>query len=56
MPMRILFDDLDSAAVPRNLNVGFSKSWKSPNMDRRELDTIVWRWRQSGRERGAPST
>lgn len=51
MPMRILFDHLDANTVPRTLNVGFSKSWKAPNMDRRELDTIVWRWRQSGRDR-----
>jgi len=51
MPMRILFDDLESEAVPRNLNAGFSKSWKTPNMKREELDAIVARWRQSGREK-----
>lgn len=51
MPMRIRFEDLDNAAVPRNLNVGFSKSWKAPNMDREELENIVSRWRQSGRDR-----
>ncbi len=51
MPMRITFDDLDRTAVPRNLNAGFSKCWKAPNMARQELDTIVLRWRQSGREK-----
>ncbi|MBV9063064.1 MAG: hypothetical protein JOY77_09080 [Alphaproteobacteria bacterium] len=51
MPMRIMFDDLQSNAVPRNLNPGFSKSWKAPNMDRAQLEHIVSRWRQSGREK-----
>ncbi len=51
MPMRITFDNLDPNAVPRNLNVGFSKAWKSPNMNRDELENIVSRWRQRGRER-----
>jgi hypothetical protein len=51
MPMRITFDDLDAKAVPRNLNAGFSKSWKSPNLSREELDSIVARWRQAGREK-----
>jgi DNA helicase HerA-like ATPase len=51
MPMRIMFDDLDNKTVPRNLNSGFSKSWKTPNMDRQELDAIVARWRHSGREK-----
>lgn len=55
MPMRILFDDLEGDAVPRNLNAGFSKSWKTPNMKREELDAIVARWRQSGREKVAAS-
>ena len=53
MPMRIIFDDLETGAVPRNLNAGFSKSWKAPNMNREQLDTIVARWRQSGREKAA---
>lgn len=52
MPMRITFDNLTPDAVPRNLNVGFSKAWKAPNMDRSELENIVSRWRQRGRERG----
>jgi DNA helicase HerA-like ATPase len=52
MPMRITFDNLTPDAVPRNLNVGFSKAWKAPNMDRQELENIVVRWRQRGRERG----
>jgi uncharacterized protein len=51
MPMRITFDDLDTKAVPRNLNAGFSKSWKSPNLSREELDSIVARWRLAGREK-----
>jgi hypothetical protein len=51
MPMRIMFDDLENNRVPRNLNAGFSKSWKTPNMNRTELDAIVARWRHSGREK-----
>jgi hypothetical protein len=33
------------------MNVGFSKSWKAQNMDREALDTIVSRWRTTGREK-----
>jgi len=51
MPTRITFADLAADTIPRNLNAGFSRSWKSPNMDRAELENIVSRWRQSGRER-----
>lgn len=50
MPMRITFDALGQGGVPRNLNAGFSRSWKTPNMDRAALDAIVSRWRASGRE------
>jgi hypothetical protein len=50
MPMRITFADLGKGEVPRNLNAGFSKSWKHPNMDRENLETIVTRWRAGGRE------
>jgi len=56
MPMRITFDDLDQTAVPRNLNAGFSKCWKAPNIERHELDAIVSRWRQSGREKTERAT
>lgn len=51
MPMRIRFDELSGQKRPRNMNVGFSKSWKSQNMDKAQLDTIVTRWRSTGRER-----
>lgn len=51
MPMRIRFDDLGSSAKPRNQSAGFSAHWKSPNMDREQLEAIVSRWRLSGRER-----
>ena len=51
MPMRIIFADLESHAIPRNLNGGFSASWSAPNMDRAELENLVSRWRQSGREK-----
>lgn len=51
MPMRILFDDLNRDTIPRNLNASFSRSWKSPGMDRHELEAIVSRWRQAGRDR-----
>jgi hypothetical protein len=52
MPMRVRFDDLGKRVVPRNGNAGFSKSWKTPNMDRGGLDAIVSRWRSAGRDRG----
>ena len=51
MPMRIIFDDLARSAIPRSLTTGFSGSWKTPNMDRQELETIVARWRNSGRDK-----
>ncbi len=51
MPMRMRFDDLNKQSVPRNLNCGFSTSWKNPNMDREGLEAIVARWRLAGRER-----
>jgi DNA helicase HerA-like ATPase len=51
MPMRVRFDDLGKRGVPRSLHTGFSKAWKTPNMDREGLDEIVARWRRAGRER-----
>jgi DNA helicase HerA-like ATPase len=51
MPMRVRFDDLGKRNVPRNATAGFSKNWKTPNMDRQGLDAIVARWRNAGRER-----
>ncbi|HEX3429894.1 MAG TPA: DUF87 domain-containing protein [Rhizomicrobium sp.] len=51
MPMRVIFGELNSRTIPRTLNAGFSKSWKAPNMDRTELENLVSRWRQSGREK-----
>jgi len=56
IPMRVLFADLPTHTIPRNLNTGFSTSWKAPNMDRAELENIVSRWRQSGRDRGERGT
>jgi hypothetical protein len=50
MPMRITFADLGKSEVPRNLNAGFSKAWKQPNMNREGLEAIVTRWRAGGRE------
>ncbi|MBS0469476.1 MAG: ATP-binding protein [Proteobacteria bacterium] len=50
MPMRIKFDQLGRTAVPKNMNSGFSKSWKSERLERAALDTIVTRWRSGGRE------
>jgi DNA helicase HerA-like ATPase len=52
IPMRVIFDNLEANTIPRNLNAGFSKSWKVPNMDRAELENIVSRWRQTGRDKG----
>jgi len=51
MPMRIRFDELGGKTRPKNMNVGFSKSWKAQNMNRDMLDTIVSRWRATGRHR-----
>ena len=51
MPMRIRFDDLGRRGVPTNSSVGFSKAWKLQTMDRAELDTIIARWRTTGREK-----
>jgi DNA helicase HerA-like ATPase len=51
MPVRVKFDDLNRAAVPKNMNMGFSKAWKMPGLTREGLEEIVARWRQGGRER-----
>jgi len=50
MPMRIKFDVLTKGNVPKNMNAGFSKSWKTQRLERASLDAIVTRWRQGGRE------
>jgi len=50
MPMRVRFDDIGKRVLPRG-HTSFSKGWKTPNMDREGLDTIVSRWRNAGRER-----
>ncbi len=51
MPMRIRFDDMAAEAKPKTHSLGFSESWKSPSMDRDQLEAIVARWRLSGRDR-----
>lgn len=51
MPMRIRFDDMDPDTRPTTHSLGFSESWKVPNMTLEELEAIVARWRLSGRER-----
>jgi hypothetical protein len=51
MPMRIKFDVLGRGNVPKNMNAGFSKSWKGQKLERASLDAIVTRWRQGGREK-----
>jgi hypothetical protein len=51
MPMRIKFDVLGRGAVPKNMNAGFSKSWKGQKLERASLDAIVTRWRMGGREK-----
>ena len=50
MPMRIRFDEL-TAKRPKNMNIGFSKTWKTQNMDRDMLENIITRWRTTGRDR-----
>jgi len=52
MPMRIRFDDMAPDTRPTTHSLGFSESWKAPNMTVEELGAIVARWRFSGRERG----
>ncbi|MFZ3033889.1 MAG: DUF87 domain-containing protein [Parvibaculum sp.] len=52
MPMRIRFDDMAAETKPKTHSLGFSESWKAPNMSIEELEAIVARWRVSGRERG----
>lgn len=49
MPMRVRFDDLGTKMTPKNMNKGFSQSWKGETMARAELDAIVARWRSMGR-------
>ncbi len=51
MPMRIKFDVLGKGNVPKNMNAGFSKSWKTQRLERASLDAIVTRWRMGGREK-----
>jgi DNA helicase HerA-like ATPase len=51
MPMRIRFDDMGPDTKPKNHSLGFSESWKNPNMDFAQLEAIVTRWRLSGRDR-----
>jgi DNA helicase HerA-like ATPase len=51
MPMRIRFDNLKSRMTPKNMNDGFSRSWAGDTMGRAELESIVSRWRSTGRER-----
>lgn len=50
MPMRIKFDQLGKGSVPKNMNAGFSRSWKTQRLERSSLDAIVHRWRNGGRE------
>ncbi len=51
MPMRIRFDDMAPEQKPQNHSLGFSESWKAPNMTIDQLEAIVARWRLSGRDR-----
>jgi hypothetical protein len=51
MPMRIKFDILGKRDLPKNMNAGFSKSWKTQRLERASLDAIVTRWRHGGREK-----
>lgn len=50
MPMRIKFDPLGRGNVPKNMNAGFSKSWKTQKLERHSLNAIVTRWRHGGRD------
>ena len=51
MPMRIRFHDISVAGLPGKPMEGFTHRWKSPSMDRRQLEETVSRWRGQGRGR-----
>jgi DNA helicase HerA-like ATPase len=48
MPMRVRFRDLGQTIVPGTRHNGFWAGWKSANIERRQLDEIVARWRTTG--------
>jgi uncharacterized protein len=49
MPMRVRFDDLGQNKTPKNMNKGFSQTWQDATMDRSNLNSVVSRWRTTGR-------
>ena len=51
MPMRVTFHDLASVGRPGTQQDGFSARWMKPNIDRRQLQEAVTRWRGTGRVR-----
>ena len=49
MPMRIRFRDLPASCLPTIGQEDFTQRWATPNMDRRQLEETVARWRGQGR-------
>ncbi|MFO1247648.1 MAG: DUF87 domain-containing protein [Alphaproteobacteria bacterium] len=49
MPMRIRFRDLPASCLPTIGQEDFTNRWATPNMDRRQLEDTVARWRTQGR-------
>ncbi|MBA2126594.1 hypothetical protein DLM45_10235 [Hyphomicrobium methylovorum] len=47
LPVRIKFDELPAAALPRSSTARFTERWQRPLGDERFLDQIVERWRMS---------
>jgi len=52
MPMRIRFNDLQSATVPDSKHHIFSTSWKNDNGDFDSLSEIIAHWRAKGDTKG----
>ena len=51
MPMRIKFHEIPSTGLPGKQQHEFMMRWAAPNMDRRQLEDTVARWRGQGRTR-----
>jgi DNA helicase HerA-like ATPase len=49
MPMRIRFQNLPASCLPTIGQEDFTQRWATPNMDRRQLEETVARWRGQGR-------
>jgi hypothetical protein len=48
LPVRIKFDELPKAALPRSSTARFSEKWQKPAGDEAFVQSVVERWRTSG--------